>query len=277
MDHDEFWLSKRGNIISAKGGWRIGEAVYNHGYSMMDELIGKVSYFQLLLLNVTGTLPELRLALWLESSYMCMSWPDARIWCNQIGALAGSARTKPSSGCVAGVLASDSLLYGPGSLPACMKFICSAFEDKKLGLTVDEIVEKHARWVVMHDGERKPQLPGYARPVAKGDERVKAMLSESRKLGFSAGLYEKLSLEIAEYLRDRFQEDINIGGYSVAFLADQGITNTELYRFSVNRVAAGVQACYTEAADNPAESFLPLTCDDIDYVGVAPRELPKRS
>ena len=55
---------------------------------------------------------------------------------------------------------------------------------------------------------------------------------------------------------------------------DQGINVTELYRFSVNRVAAGVQACYTEAADNPAGSFLPLRCADIEYTGKSPRELP---
>lgn len=273
MSESEFWHSKHGKIVSVKGGWRIGEAVYNHGYSMMDDLIGNISYFQLLLLNVTGKIPEPRLALWLESSYMCMSWPDSRVWCNQIGALAGSARTKPSSACVAGVLASDSILYGPGSLPACMKFIASAVKDKQSGLSIRDIVDKHARWIVGSDGKKKPQLPGYARPVAKGDERVLAMKRQGEKLGFLPAEHEKLSNEIANYLQEHYGEDINIGGYTVAFLVDQGISSTELYRFSVNRVSAGVQACYSEASDNPAGSFLPLCCDDIEYIGKAPRKL----
>lgn len=271
MDSNDFWLSKRDKIVSVKGGWRIGEAVYNHGYSMMDDLIGNISYFQLLLLNVTGKLPESRLALWLESSYMCMSWPDSRIWCNQIGALAGSAKTKPSSACVAGVLASDSILYGPGSLPACMEFIASAAIDKESGLSIEDIIKKHARWKVDSDGTRKPQLPGYARPVAKGDERVISMKRESRKLGFPNAEHENLSDEIASYLQKHYGEDINIGGYTVAFLLDRGINSTELYRFSVNRVSAGVQACYSEAEDNPEGSFLPLCCNDIEYIGKAPR------
>ncbi len=273
MNKNKFWLSRHNKIVSIKGGWRIGEAVYNHGYSMMDELIGNISYFQLLLLNVTGKIPEPRLALWLESSYMCMSWPDSRIWCNHIGALAGSARTKPSSGCVAGVLASDSILYGPGSLPACMEFIASAVIDKQLGLSIREIIDKHARWISSEDGIKKPLLPGYARPIARGDERVISMKKESRKLGFPIAEHEELSNQIASYLQEYYNEDINIGGYTVAFLVDQGINSTELYRFSVNRVSAGVQACYSEASDNPAGSFLPLCCDDIEYIGKAPRLL----
>lgn len=276
MHKDAFWNSKHGHITSTKGGWRIGEAVYNHGYSMMDELIGNISYFQLMLLNVTGKIPEARLANWLESSYICMSWPDSRIWCNQIGALAGNAKTKPSSACVAGVLASDSILYGPGSLPACMKFISDAAKEHKLGLTIKEIVDKHAHWNISDDGSKKPQIPGYARPIAKGDERVIAMKKESRKLGFPIAEHEKLSNDIANYLRKYYDEDINIGGYTVAFLVDQNIQSTDLYRFSVNRVSAGVQACYSEAADNPSGSFLPLKCNDIEYTGVAPRALTKR-
>jgi citrate synthase len=202
-----------------------------------------------------------------------MSWPDSRIWCNQIGALAGSAGTKASSGCVAGVLASDSILYGPGSLPACMEFISSAVIDKQSGLSIRGIIDKYARWHFGSDGIKKPQLPGYARPVARGDERVISMKKESRKLGFPISEHEQLSDEIARYLQKNFNEDVNIGGYTVAFLVDQGINSTELYRFSVNRVSAGVQACYSEAADNPGGSFLPLRCDDIEYTGKAPRLL----
>ncbi len=261
----DLWEENRNRIVSSKGGWRIGEAVYNHGYSMLDDLVGEVSYFQLMLLNVTGRLPEKRLADWLEASYICMSWPDSRIWCNQIGALGGSSRTSPAAAAVAGVLASDSHLYGPGILPKCMAFIRTALEDYQNGKSVEAIVSDTLT--------TKGVIPGFARPIARGDERVTAMQRVGRQLGFEAGAHETLALAINALLEREYDESINIGGYAVSFLADQHISTIELKRFTTFRVAAGVQACYAEAADNPAGSYLPLRCDDIHYTGVPPREL----
>ena len=45
-----FWDQRRNIIRSRKGGWIIGKGIYTYGYSLIDELVGKVSYFQLLLL-----------------------------------------------------------------------------------------------------------------------------------------------------------------------------------------------------------------------------------
>ena len=45
-------LDNNRNIIrSSTGGWRVGQGVYSHGYSMLDELIGEKSYFQIMILN----------------------------------------------------------------------------------------------------------------------------------------------------------------------------------------------------------------------------------
>lgn len=40
----QFWDERRGKIQSKKGGWVVGKGVFNHGYSMMDDLVGKASY-----------------------------------------------------------------------------------------------------------------------------------------------------------------------------------------------------------------------------------------
>jgi citrate synthase len=37
---------------------------------------------------------------------------------------------------------------------------------------------------------------------------------------------------------------------------------------------SGVTACYVDAVERPAETFLPLRCDDIDYQGPPPRDVP---
>ncbi|WP_067869096.1 citrate synthase family protein [Neptuniibacter marinus] len=260
------WDQHRNKITSNKGGWKIGDAVYNHGYSMMDDLIGQISWFQLLVLNTTGRLPDKNLATWLENCFSCLSWPDSRIWCNQIAALAGSVKTRPVAAISAGIQASDALLYGPGVITPCLKFIQQAREDKNQGQTLFELIQNRQG--------NNHSLPGFARPIAKGDERVTAMYRLSRELGFEIGPHESLALEISEYLTIQEGESINFGGYMAAFLADQGFSDPDLSRIMALWVSAGVHACYAEAADNTAGSYLPLQCQDIIYTGVAPRDLP---
>lgn len=269
MADTAFWDMRRGAFHTRKGGWVIGEAVYNHGYSMMEDLVGKCSYFQVLVLNVVGRLPERRLADWLEASFICLSWPDPRIWCNQIGSLAGTARATPVAAVGAGVLAADSRLYGPGVLEAAGEFIVGALRLRHDGHSVADIVTA----ALAASGSRKPVIVGYARPIATGDERVEAMERVSRDLGYAAGPHLALAFDIDALLQREHGEGINLAGYVAAFLADRGYVAREIYRLYSAWVMSGVHACYAEARDRPAEAFLPLRCDDIDYRGTPPREL----
>jgi citrate synthase len=267
-----FWDRRRGLIRSRKGGWIIGEAVYNHGYSMMDELVGKVSFFQVWVLNTTGRLPERRLADWIEASFICLSWPDPRIWCNQVGTLAGCLRASPVAAVTAGALTSDSRLYGPGTALAATTFIRDAVAKKQAGTDAAEIVRRHLSSQGSFGG-RQPAIAGYARPIASGDERVSALERVSEELGFPIGEHLALAYQIEEVLIDTYGEGMNITGYIAAFLMDQGFSPDESYRLFALCVSAGVNACYAEAADQPPESFLPLRCDDIEYQGTPARSV----
>lgn len=262
----QLWQQHRNRISSRKGGWRIGEAVYNHGYSMMDDLIGNITWFQLLVLNTTGKLPDKKLTDWLENCFSCLSWPDSRIWCNQIAALAGSSQTRPVAAIAAGVQASDALLYGPGVIKHCQSFIQSAVKQANEGKSLQQIITAHRH--------KTDSIPGYARPIAKGDERVTAMRKYSREMGFDIGPHEDLAIRISDYLVCDENESINFGGYMAAFLTDQGYTEPDVSRLFSLWVSAGLHACYSEAFDNPPGSYLPLRCDDILYDGKPARELP---
>lgn len=267
-----YWDRLRGFIRTGKGGWVIGEAIYNHGFSMMEDLVGKASFFQVLVLNATGRLPERRLADWLEAYFICLSWPDARIWCNQIGSLAGTLGVTPVAAVTAGILAADSRMYGPGTAVSATDFIVEALAKKQGGMTASGIVEEHR--------ERfgsPPKIAGFARPVARGDERIFAMERVTTVLQFPRGEHINLAYEIEEVLANKYDERMNIAGYRSAFLSDHGFTSQEVYRILSTAVHSGVIACYAEAADQPRESFFPLHCDDIDYRGSAPRPLPRRS
>ncbi len=266
----QFWDEHRGTIRSKKGGWVIGKAVFNHGYSIMDELVGKVSYTQVVMLNATGRLPERRLAEWCEAIYICMSWPDPRIWCNQIGALGGTTRTSVVAATTAGVLAADAKTYGMKTLLQGVRFIQGALQNHKNdGHSADEIVKNEC---AKHRG--KPHIMGYARPIAKGDERIPAMEEVQKKLGLPVGEHQQLAYQIEKSLLRGFDESMNLNGYMSAFLSDQGYTAEEVYRIFAVFVSSGVTACYIDTRDRPPEAFLPLRCDDIEYTGKPARAVP---
>lgn len=264
------WDNLHGKIRTKKGGWVIGEAVYNHGYSMLDDLVGRDSYFQVLFLNVTGRRPERKLADWLEALFICLSWPDSRIWCNQVGSLAGTMRSSPVAAISAGILASDARMYGPGVLLPGTRFIQDALQQQEQGKTACSIVEEY----LSKERHKSPVIPGYVRPIASGDERIAAMERVGNELGFEKGKHLLLAFAIQEVMLEKYQEGMNVLGYAVAFLCDQGLNCNEIHRILAGWVSSGVHGCYAEAADNPPESFFPLRCDDMDYQGPPPRPVP---
>ena len=265
----KYWDERRGIIRTRKGGWVIGKGVNSHGYSLLDELVGVASFFQVMMLNVTGKLPELRLAKWLEATYICLSWPDPRIWCNQIGSLGGTVRTSPVAAICAGTLAADSRIYGQGTALSVTRFIASAFEKKKQGYSIEQIVEAQRKGL-----GQSLEIPGYARPIAKGDERVEAMERVTDMLGFTIGPHLRIAYELDDYIRRNYGESMNLAAYMFSFLLDQKLTVDEIYRVCSLLVNGGIHACYAEAADRPPESFLPLRCDDIEYSGKPERKVP---
>lgn len=257
---------RRNNIVSKKGGWLLGKGVFSHGYRLLDDLVINSSYMQIVILNATGKMVSRELADWMAAGYGCMSWPDPRIWCNQIGALAGATLTSASAATFAGTLAGDSRIYGQGTLVRGMNFIRAARDKQIQGETVSGITEAEVR-----ANRGKPNIMGFARPLAQGDERVAVLEQLTEKLSFSKGPHLRLAYDIEAELYRKFGESMNIVGYVSSFLADHSFTAKEVSRVYAASVMSGVTACYAEYADRPANDFLPLRCDDIDYEGLATR------
>ncbi|MCF6356038.1 MAG: hypothetical protein L3J26_13215 [Candidatus Polarisedimenticolaceae bacterium] len=263
------WDKYRAKIYSKRGGWRIGKGVYNCGYDMMNELVGEKSYMQVMFLNATGRLPDRKLADWLEAVHICLSWPDPRIWCNHIGALGGTVRASVVSATVAGTLAGDSKAYGQKTLVAGVSFIQKALAAYNDGISVEEIISGEC---AKHGG--KPIIMGFARPIAKGDERAEAMARVSKLLGFSVGPHMKLAYQIEDVLSRDYDESLNICGFVSAFLSDQNMTPEGAYQAFALLVSSGVTACYLDVVGRPAGTFSPLQCEDIEYQGAPARALP---
>ena len=263
------WDKQRGKIRTRKGGWFPGKGVFCHGRNMMEDLLGKSSYMQVVILNATGKMVERRLADWFEATFICLSWPDPRIWCNQIGAFGGAMRTSPVVSTATGIMAGDSTAYGQKTLIKGVEFIQTALSKYLQGESVEDIIKSEGRRL-----GAPPQIMGFARPLAKGDERVTAMERITKDLGFAIGEHLKLAYEIENYLYEHYNESMNINGYTSAFLSDLGFTSKEVYDIYAFLIASGITACYVDTSSRPPETFLPLRCDDIDYQGPPPREVP---
>lgn len=270
-DKRDFWEQHRGIIRSRRGGWKIGQGVFSHGFNMMEELVGRKSYFQVMILQATGRLLERKYADRIEAIFICMSWPDPRIWCNQIGALGGTLRASVVTSTCLGILAGDSTLYGQKPLLAGVDFISQALKNHKAGWSAEKIVAEECK---KHRG--KPLIMGYARPIAKGDERVTAIERYNRENQLETGEHLELAYQIDRVMTEQFSESININGYSSAIMADHGFTPQQTYQLAATVVASGVTACYLDALERPAESFLPQRCEDIDYQGPPLRPVPAK-
>jgi citrate synthase len=210
------------------------------------------------------------LAQWIEAVYGCLSWPDPRIWCNQIGALAGAARTSVVAGTAMGVLATDSRSYGVLPLIEGVKFIQDAVVAHEQGATAKDIVSNAAS---ARGG--KPFIVGYIRPIAKGDERLEVLERVAKQLHMPMGKHLQLAYQIEQELMSAYDEGMNVNGYVSAVLSDYGFTEQEIYQLFSTLVASGVTACYLDTYHRPADTFLPLRCEDMDYQGPAPRAVPE--
>jgi citrate synthase len=200
-----------------------------------------------------------------------MSFPDPRIWCNQVGTFAGTMHSSPVSGITAGIQASDSRMYGPGTVPASFDFFSDAMKQHQDGVDVKGIVDSRCR----RPGTQ-PIIPGYGRPLAIGDERVFAMNKVTTDLGYEWGPYMLLARDIDQYMLDNYGESMNLLTIIVAFLRDQEWNVEQIRQLTSIIVTGGVAACYAEAYKRPPDSFLPLRCDDIEYQGAAPRAVPDK-
>ncbi|QKQ28055.1 hypothetical protein [Candidatus Reidiella endopervernicosa] len=123
----------------------------------------------------------------------------------------------------------------------------------------------------------KPTITGYARPIARGDERIPPMQRLSQELGFEVGEHLALAYEIEKHLQQHHGESMNINGYVSAFLSDHDFTAEEAYRLFAIVVISGVTACYADSRDRPAGSFFRCVATTSTIRARSPANYPSNS
>ncbi len=265
----EPWSFCREHIKSSVGVWRGGKDTWFQNLSMRKDVIGDKSYMQILTLNATGKLPNRDFADWLETNFIGLSYPDSRIWCNQVAAFAGCLSTTPTSAIAAAILAADSRAYGGNQTSE--SGMMQLQKARKLYLQ-SQSWKNVCSNVKQRNG--KPMFIGFARPVDKDDERITPYDQHRQKLGLPEGKYLKFALELSNHLNQAFGLAINSGGYANAMLLDNGFSGLEAARIKAFAVAGGAIASYRDNL-NKTSTFLPQHCSDIEYIGIEPRNIPK--
>jgi citrate synthase len=215
------WDRGRGKIRSRAGGWRIGGGVSLRGHALFEELMdGEHRWAQLVALSVGARMPSLEEAALIEVLWMCGAFPDPRIWCNQVSALAGTTRCTPVAGALLGTLASEALRYGPLASHHASRALIALRQQVAAGAALPDLLA-----AMPHDERGVPQVPGFVRPIARGDARVPAMTRAMEKLGISVGEHLRLALDLDRLLRARDDgaggQQLNAGGFLSAVLLDQ--------------------------------------------------------
>ncbi|WDE01170.1 hypothetical protein [Thalassomonas actiniarum] len=268
MNNTEYWDKRNNQIFSRVGHWQGGVDVNCQGHSLMNELMGKVSLMQLNILNATGKLVDRAVADWVELCVMGLSYPDSRIWCNQISAYAGDTDASVVAAASAAILSADSRAYGGSQARyISMSQQLQAFNDYAAGMSFSDILVKAKQ------KNGKPIIVGFARPIDKEDERLAPFADIQDRLNIPVGPYLAFAKALSQYLDEHFNLSMNCGGYASAFLLDQGFTPNEGYKINAFAVIGGAVACYRDMEEQSPNSFLPLKCTDIHYTGIAPRPI----
>lgn len=268
MSETKYWDQRNHRIYSKVGHWQGGVDVNIHHYSLMNNLMKNASYMQVHILNATGKYVEQNVANWIEINFMGLSYPDSRIWCNQISAYASDTNATGVAAVSAAILSTDSRAYGGSQTTfSCMKFLVSSYNRYKNGETFSSIIQNE------RTKNGKPIIVGFARPIDKDDERLSPYELMQEKLGIEVGDYLMFAKELSEYLDEHYSLTINSGGYASAFLLDQAFTPTDGYNIKAYAVASGAIACHRNLASSPPNSFLPLKCLDVEYTGKAIRRI----
>lgn len=233
----------------------------------LHEEFKNADWIELFIFSITGRrLPAAQLKV-LQSVWVYTSYPDARLWCNRVVALAGSSRGTGAQALGAGLAASEAAIFGRQPEIGAADFLVRALARVNAGDDLEQVVREEL--------QRHPRMMGYGRPVAAAhvDERIPITLAMMEREGMPMGAHLKLAFDIEAVLERVVGRRLPMTYSSVvvAIPLDLGFSPLECYLYMQPSFIAGMIPCYLEALERPAAATFALRCDRIAYAGVAPQ------
>lgn len=223
-------------------------------------------WVELYLLSITGRRFDERQLRLLHAMWVCTSYPDARLWNNRVAALAGSARSTPGLGISAALGMSEAVVYGGHPCVRAIDFLTTAQRRVSAGEPLADVVAQELT---------QRRIYGYGRPIHATDERLPWLLDIAREQGLDGGPHLALARAVEALLVARDARlKMNYAAFTAGLAADLGLSVQEFHHFQLPMLLAGMTPCYIEAAERPAGTLFPLSCEHIAYEGVARRAWP---
>ncbi len=255
-----------GRIRTRMGAAFVGSRAVFRGHDLHTEL-KDMDWVELYTFGITGRRfqpHELKLlhAIWVYTSY-----PDARLWNNRVAALAGTTRSSGNLGISAALAVSEASIYGRGIDIRVARFFERTRHALARGENLGECVQKEIK--------EQRGLAGYGRPIAAGDERIEPIMKLAKSLGLDQGPSLRMAFDVEAFLQaGRWRWRMNYAALTAALTADIGLSPDEHYRYGFPAFLAGMQPCFIEACAQPVGTLLPMSCEQINYTGQAPRVWP---
>ena len=187
------------------------------GYKI-DELMGNVTFPQVVFLAIKGELPDERTAKMLDA--MLVSSIDHGVTppsCITARTIASTG--SPLNAALAGGILAISKHHG-GAIEDSMKMLLDAVERKK---TAESTTAETANAVVKEAGEKKRRLPGIGHRIHTNDPRTPRLFQIASDLGF-AGEYVEMATALADAVEKNSGKrlPINVDGAIAAMLCELG-------------------------------------------------------
>lgn len=252
-----------GRLVTSAGAIFPGERAVFRGHDLHASL-NNLDWLELYIFGITGhryTPQQIYVihALWRSTSY-----PDARLWNNRVGALAGTVRSTGSLGIAAALAVSEAQIYGRGVDMRAIEFLIRTKTQVDAGTNLEELVRAELK--------HKRGIAGYGRPIVAADERIVPMMKLVIEQGLEDGPHLKLAFEVEKILLEgRWRMRMNYAALAAALAADCGLSTRDYYFFGFPAFLAGMPPCYLEAAKKPEGLLFPLPCRIMLYEGVARR------
>lgn len=224
-------------------------------------------WIDLYLFGICGKrLPAAQLKI-LQSIWVYTSYPDARLWCNRVGALTATTRGTGAQALAAGIVASEAGLYGFGPETAIADFLVRALAAVKDGADLEQLVTAELA--------QRRHMMGFGRPIAADyvDERIPVTLSKMEHEGVPIGPYVKLAFDLERVLERVTGKRLpmTFATLLVAVPLDFGLTAQQCYLYLLPSFVGGMLPCYAEALERPPGATFVQRCERIAYAGKAPR------
>jgi hypothetical protein len=258
-------------IDSRHGGFLGGKALFR-GVVAAEDLAGKKTQTEALLLGFMGRYPE-PAETRLFDALICLNvYPDPRIWTMRVGAYAADGKSPFPSAYSAALSAFNSRIYGTQPIVECGHFIVRSMEALAAGIPLAEVLSAERK--------RNPVLPGFGRPVAPGpDERFTKSVSLLEECGFKPGPGLTFIRETATHLNDEKGIWPNYAASFSAILLDPpfSFTVSQLYPSAQCIAHLPLLFAIQDVVENRRERnpFLPLKVDDVRYTGSVFRPVPQ--